>query len=144
MRKYTKIFADCGTHERIRTWEQFITSGYHENSMGFYCNGVPVGEGMLMLVNKSKHWVHTEGMRLGNKFRRKGHGVPLYLAIIRQAKKIGATRIYSSTGLNKFSTRMWKYKLAKLFEVKSIETAKRWRYRCRARCRRRPQFYIDL
>lgn len=113
---YSSIFA-TGKHVPItdvkefkRRWDQF--------TMGFFYKGEPIGSGDL--EKQGKEIVHTETVRLLKPFRKKGHGIHLYIHLIETARKIGAKRVYSSTSLNAFSGRMWREKLSKLYDVKTI------------------------
>ena len=143
MKKYMSIFADQDTHGGIKTWKDFIQVGAYRNSMGLFLNNKAIGAGSLEIENRSKKWVHTERMALGKSYRRKGHGVHLYEFMIAEAIKIGATRIYSSARLNKFSRRMWKEKLARIYEVKTV-VHRRYCDRCRSRCKKVERYYISL
>ena len=144
MRKYTSIFASH-RHTPIHTMKQFKGLRSREASLTLFCNNTMVGSGGLILQGPTT--LHTEYVGLDKGFRRKGHGIHLYFALIDTAKKIGATRIYSSSNLNKFSRRMWAEKLRGYFEVKEFRSRKRCR-RCGCRCngnKKRPtQYYIDL
>lgn len=114
--KYSSVFA-TETHEPItdvnafkRRWTIF--------TMGFFLNGKAIGKGDL--EKQGKGVVHTDGVRLFKPFRKKGHGIKLYVHLIETARLIGAKRVYSSTNLNKFSRRMWKEKLLALYDVKTV------------------------
>ena len=113
-RKYSVIFAD-GSHEKIKSMKHLRQNW--DVTMGLFCNGVCVGSGELAPVTNYFSRVGTEAVSLRNPFRRKGHGLVLYLYLILMAKKLGATRIESSEALNRYSKCMWSEKLAKLFKI---------------------------
>ncbi len=114
--EYSVRFADEG-HQPITNWKEF-KARWGAATLGLYYNGVLVGTGVLDGgAGRVKRDVKTHAMELRPAFRRKGHGIWLYLAIIEQARMIGADRIYSSWYLNKFSRRMWREKLSKIFKV---------------------------
>jgi GNAT superfamily N-acetyltransferase len=145
-RKYKSVFANGG-HKPICTWEDFRgEADWWGCEMGLFCDGVYVGSGTLKHYSKDRHRrsVHTTNVALIADHQKKGHGVPLYLAFIRTAKRLGAQRIYSDYRLNRHSKRMWIEKLAKIFTVK--HTLKSGRPKC-SRCRHcvhGSRFYIDL
>lgn len=135
-RSYRTILA-TSSHAPIETLAQLRRE--YEVCMGLFSNGIYVGKGSLCKERKNSKWLHTEYVYLGDKFRRKGHGLPLYLGLIRHARRLGATRLYSASGLNKYSKRMWEEKLAKLFDVRSNGCA----HPCK-HCKKRKKFYINL
>jgi GNAT superfamily N-acetyltransferase len=137
--KYTIRFA-TEYHEPVARLSQIGRWG--GPTMGFFLGKKVIGTASLYMQNKKKKWVHTDQMEIFDKFRNQGHGIHLYLAIIRIAKKLGAKRIYSSKCLNKFSSRMWQVKLDKLLPV--IHSGPRCKCKCR-NCRyKRDWHYIDL
>lgn len=121
-RRYRWVFANGEDHSFICNFTDLCKADLSYNAwLGFYLNKKPIGSGRLVLVNQKKKWVHTESVGLYDGFLQKGHGLPLYLALIAAARKIGAKRIYSSRRLNMFSKRMWKTKLSKAgFDVKTV------------------------
>jgi GNAT superfamily N-acetyltransferase len=105
---------------------------------------VPVGDGELMRLSGSSTDVHTDAVGLDDGYRRRGHGVHLYFALIRAAKQIGARRIYSSRSLNRYSGNMWCNKLREFFDVRGPKAKKSCSCKCR-NCRRKwGRYYIDL
>jgi len=140
MPKYTSILAN-GYHEKIRSLKE-LKDAYHR-TMGFFLDGKAIGSGDLNPMPREKGSVHTEAVGLDKPFRKKGHGLPMYLHLIRTAKRIGAKRIYSSYRLNEHSRRMWSEKLAKLFDVKTHYAAKRCR-RCGCNSRKPRRYSITL
>jgi GNAT superfamily N-acetyltransferase len=134
MNRYTSRLADFG-HKPIRTWQDFLRRT-DSAVLGLYLNGQVVGTGELLRASNSRRFVHTDGMCLRQRYRRKGHGIHLYLAIIAAARRIGARRIYSSYSLNNLSRRMWERKLRSYFNVKRQGGCKS--------CSRGTRFYIDL
>lgn len=140
--KYSYIYATTDEHAQITTLEQLKRVGTWQVYMGFFCNDIAIGHGRLVRVNWRKKHVHTTNMELGRKWRNKGHGIALYIAIITCAKKLGAKRLYSDNSLNKFSTRMWRLKLKRYgFDVK-VE-GKECSRPCQ-HCRKHARYYIDL
>lgn len=133
-RKYSIIFADA-SHDEVKTMKHLRKNW--EVTMGLFCNGVCVGSGELAPVQGKSKYVNTEAVSLRNPFRRKGHGIILYLYLILMAKKLGATRISSSEALNKYSKPMWGEKLAKLFRVVGSRE-------CKLCHRADVKFYINL
>lgn len=142
MRKYTSIFASS-RHIPIHTMKQLKSLRTFEASLTLFCNNKMIGTGGLIV--KGPTTVHTDYVSLDKGFRRKGHGIRLYFALIDTARKLGASRIYSSQNLNKYSRRMWAEKLKEYFEVKEFRNRKRCR-RCGCRCNRKQptQYYIQL
>lgn len=136
IRCYTSILADeC--HAPV-SLQYFQKSKWAFATMGFFCNGICIGSGELGA--KSKISLHTDNTRLIKGFRNKGHGIELYMALIDHARRLGATRIYSSSNLNKHSRRMWRDKLSKLYDVKKVNDCK---CKCK-RCMKEEQYYICL
>ncbi len=86
--------------------------------MGFFLDEKAIGVGELRY--KTPTSVSTDGTEIYKKFRRKGHGIQLYLELIKTAKRLGALKIYSGRSLNKLSTKMWNVKLRKYFKVHRI------------------------
>lgn len=142
MRKYNYFFAS-DRHQTIRNLRDLRAAGRYNNKLGLFLNGKAIGDGSLLILRPGNgHCVQTEYVGLSKRYKKKGHGIHLYLALIHAAKKIGAERIYSSLHLNKHSRRMWSEKLPKLFDVKEQKT----RSRCR-RCghqKRVLRYYIIL
>lgn len=142
-RVYSYIFAKEDTHEPITSIRQMRLKKFRwSHSFGFFCNGVAIGHADLSFRERlGKDSLHTTYVGLDDKYRRKGHGIHLYKALIECAQKLGAKRIYSDSTLNKFSRRMWKIKLPKAgFEVKEISKCKN---ACK-HCQKNSRFYIDL
>lgn len=139
---YTCIYA-TDRHLPITDIKQI--KRYDYSKLVLFLDGTAIGEGNLERVGrKNSRHVHTDGVSLDNKYRRKGHGIALYYWLIETARGIGATRIYSSTNLNNFSRNMWKNKLKK-FGYKVKEKARYYKcdscgnkHRCIAR------YYIEL
>lgn len=141
MRKYTFVFA-TDRHEKIRTLSELKAHRHHDPKLGLWLNGKAIGEGTLLPLG-NKRSVHTEWTSLDKEHRRKGHGIHLYFALITAAKKIGATRIYSSTNLNARSRRMWSEKLRKFYDIREFKGRRKCR-RCGCTNRRALQYYIVL
>lgn len=141
-RKYTWVLANRDSHSPIKTWQQFSKAHRWDTSLGLFCNGVAVGCARLRMKNARCKFVHTDGTELFRGFRGKGHGIELYTALIETARALGAKRIYSSTNLNRFSTRMWAEKLDRRYTVVHLPTT------CRRACRhcrfRDNRHYIQL
>lgn len=93
---------------------------FHCNMMGLFLNGVPIGHGYLerVKIGKKDKILHTSATKIFDKYRRKGHGIYLYINLIEKAREIGATEIQSDYSLNRFSRRMWRDKLSKIYKVK--------------------------
>jgi hypothetical protein len=139
MRKYTSIFATpehlpITKLKQVRRWGDYV--------MGFFCNGQVIGHGSLRRVRRTKI-LETNGTEIFKKFRNKGHGIQLYIHLIETARKLGAVSIQSDDSLNKFSERMWKEKLSKIYTVKVKNTDKEC-YSCHRGGRRRKFYWIDL
>lgn len=140
MRCYTYIFASV-RHRPIRTLAQRKKLGRWDSNFVFLLNGKPIGEADLRPYKGD--CLHTAKVGLDRGSRRKGHGLPLYLALIRCARRLGATRLYSDSRLNKFSRRMWATKLARLFVVNEMRGQGFCRH-CgrRHRCQARRYFIV--
>lgn len=142
MPRYTYRFAENDTHSPIRNLEELHRARW-DAWLGLFCDGVKIGSARLENMNRKQKYVHTENVCLIKDFRRKGHGVFLYKALIQLARRLGAVRIYSSEHLNKHSRRMWRVKLPKIFDVQ------RTRQECSSPCRHCAQnesqrYYIQL
>lgn len=114
--KYSSILAD-DAHDLITNIKAFKKK-WAMFTMGFFLNGKVIGKGDL--EKQEKGTVHTDNVLLFKSFRKKGHGIGLYVHLIETARKIGAKRIYSSRTLNNLSGRMWREKLSKLYDVKIV------------------------
>lgn len=137
---YEGFLAD-GAHLSIKNLEQ-IKGRYGQECMGLHLDGKSIGEGYLERHGDSRSKaVNTTGTRLYSGRRNQGHGIVLYMFLVETARILGARRIYSDDRLNKYSRRMWKEKLAAIYDVKSTPG------RC-GRCHRpapgSPIYYIDL
>jgi hypothetical protein len=140
MRKYSSTFATY-EHKPIITLKDL---GRYDNHLGFFLNGKAIGHGDLnqVSIGKKRKILSTSGTEIFKKYRRKGHGIHLYIALIETARLLGATQIRSDTSLNKLSRRMWEEKLSKIYPVKMART----KIPCR-RCGHTPgwkYFYINL
>lgn len=136
-KKYTSVFAQ-ENHLSIGSVSE-IKKGYSSSSLFLFLNGkTEIGSGYLYRFGNNS--VNTDGVALRRGYRKKGHGIHLYFALIEAAKKIGATRIYSSTRLNKFSRRMWNVKLRKFFTVRELQVCKN---AC-VHCKKKNRYWIDL
>ena len=142
--KYKSRLATAG-HKPVTKMSQF-GGRWDGFEMGFYLRNEVIGGGELTRVRyhgvTSKD-LQTESVALNKKFRKKGHGIHLYIHLIAQAQNCGARRIYSSRSLNKFSKRMWSEKLAKIFNVKEAATRKPCS-ECNSVSRRVIGYYIQL
>jgi len=139
--RYTYIFA-TNQHQLITKFSEL--KGWGSNCLGFFLNGKAIGHGELQRISGKYKYVHTDAMGLNDDMRRKGHGIHLYFAMIRTAKKLGADRIYSSRNLNKYSGNMWCNKLREFFEVLGPKKKKSCSCKCR-RCRYQwGRYYINL
>lgn len=136
MRKYRSVFANS-FHQPIKSLGQI--KNFDWNEMALYCDGVLVGHGVLRKQRRAKNALRTGGTEIFDKFRRQGHGIQLYIHLIKHARRLGVERIYSDTRLNKLSRRMWSEKLVKLFVVKE----RKKRGVCRV-CARNTGYYIQL
>ena len=139
MRKYSSIFAGP-EHQAITSLRQM--RGW-DNVLGFFLNGKVIGSGCLLKVNKRSKTVHTSSTLIFNKYRKKGHGIQLYIALIETARKLGAKQIRSDNSLNKFSKRMWSEKLAKIYKVRT-RMARKPCSCCERTGLRRKYYWIDL
>lgn len=139
---YEYIFATRQGHEPILTLADLQKQKGWNTSLALYWNGIYIGSADLEKRNWRKKWIHTDGVGLEENYRRKGHGIALYIALIDCATALGAKRLYSSTSLNKFSGRMWGEKLGKAgYDVKMVSRG------CRRpcnHCKHRPVYYINL
>jgi len=138
---YSYIFASSETHEDINNLEDFKRVGDYSNGLGLFYRGICVGKGTLVFENRKKKYLHTEYTRIHAKYRNRGHGVHLYLALIDAARRLGAKRLYASQGLNKLSRRMWSEKLDKVGVEVMITRG------CRKACKhcdRKPRYYVEL
>lgn len=128
MNRYSAILA-TEEHHVITSVEQMKKcSG---PLMGFFLDEVPIGRGYIdkVMIGKKAKIVHTSGTEIFKKYRRKGHGIYLYINMIEKAREIGATEIRSDSYLNRFSRKMWKNKLPKIYPVK-VHTMKSPCRRC--------------
>src|SRR5580658_6780559 len=99
---YSVRFADGG-HQPIRTMKEF-DARCGIAVLGLYRGKTLIGTGELCgLLGWKNSNCHTDAMALRKKWRKKGHGIHLYLSVIRMAQKLGMDRIYSSWSLNKNS-----------------------------------------
>jgi GNAT superfamily N-acetyltransferase len=130
---YSAIFANEG-HQRI---SRVVDLKNHTGTLGLFLYGDLLGTAELRW--RTPTTVHTDAVRLKREFRRKGHGIWLYLALIRAAKGIGAEKIYSSRYLNSKSRRMWSDKLPEYFDVHHPGCKKPCRH-----CVQRVQYSINL
>ena len=127
MRKYNSIFAT--EEHKVITSVRELKKRWDGGKLGFFLNGKVIGYGYL--YKSPNHGVHTSGTQILEKYRKQGHGIELYKALIETARSIGATHIRSDVSLNKFSRRMWRDKLSKLYDVR-----KRMSYRPCSHCGR--------
>jgi hypothetical protein len=116
---------------------------YSFEDVYLFYKGQFIGEGGFEIVSKKKKWLHTEGVSLQKEFRHKGHGIYLYHHLIATAVRLGCKRLYSSETLNKFSRRMWKDKLSKMYKVVFIKKSGPCD-KCGHKAERIVKFYIDL
>jgi hypothetical protein len=139
MRKYSSIFAGP-EHQVITSLRQMRR---WDNILGFFLNGKPIGTGRLAKVKNHRNVVQTSSTEIFEKYRNKGHGIQLYIALIETARKLGAKQIQSDTSLNKFSKRMWSEKLAKIYKVRVRQTRRPCSY-CDSTALRWKYYWIDL
>jgi hypothetical protein len=133
---YSYIFANEG-HKEINTWEEFKTARWSYATMGFFYKNELIGHAQLDRVYSHKRRLaHTSDVRLLKKFRKKGHGIHLYLTLIEIARNMGVEILYSDWTLNKNSRRMWADRLPKYFKVHR-------RGGCKM-CANGGRFYINL
>lgn len=141
MRKYTSIFATA--EHKLITSIKDVKGRWSYHTMGFFLNGEAIGHGSLNLISKRRKIFETSATEIFKKFRNKGHGIHLYIALIETARSIGAKQIQSDNTLNQFSRRMWQEKLAKIYPVK-IRKTRRPCSHCDQDGLRRKYFYIEL
>jgi hypothetical protein len=141
MREYSSIFA-TSEHKPITSIKD-LKSRWNYDTMGFFLNGMAIGHGSLNLISKRRKIFETSSTEIFKKFRNKGHGIHLYIALIETARSLGARQIRSDNTLNKFSRRMWQEKLARIYTVKMKKTRRPCDHCDRAGLRRK-YFYIDL
>jgi hypothetical protein len=140
VKEYSSIFA-TSLHEPINSIDDLKKYSY--DTMGFFLNGKPIGNGCLSLTKKRAKILQTSSTEIFKKHRFKGHGIHLYIALIETARSIGARQIQSDTSLNKYSKRMWSEKLPKIYPVKIRKTLQPCTH-CDRGGLRRKYFYIDL
>jgi len=138
---YGYIYGHTEHHGEICNLKDLRRAGTYSMWMGLFYKGQAVGSGRLCKENWSQQYVHSENMGIDRGYRRKGHGIMLYYALILLAKRLKVKRLYSSDTLNDKSRRMWKIKLARLgyIVVESKNCAKPCKH-----CRRQARYYIDL
>ncbi len=142
-RHYEGFLAD-NAHLSVKSLDEF-RGRYTQMTMGLHLNGTSIGTGGLMRWRgaSTKEYLQTESTGLYRGYRKKGHGIILYIFLIETARILGAKRIYSSRSLNKLSRHMWADKLSQIYNVKKIPG------RCN-RCGRpfkhftKPVYFIDL
>jgi GNAT superfamily N-acetyltransferase len=140
MRKYSSIFA-TPEHKLITSTREL---NRWDNLLGFFLNGKVIGSGRIEKFRKrNQKIVNTSSTEIFKKYRNKGHGIELYKALIETARKIGAKQIRSDTNLNKFSERMWRDKLSKIYPVKLCRTRKPCSC-CDSTQPRRKYYYINF
>lgn len=139
MRKYTHIFANSD-HVPLTKIDQLTR--YGDNSLSLFCNKKLIGRGYLCRQGR-RRVLQTSGTKILDKFRRKGHGIQLYIALVETARDLGARRIKSDTALNPLSEKMWRDKLSKVYPVK-VKRTKKPCYECQRPGLRREYYYIDL
>ena len=139
MRKYFSIFAT--PEHKLITSSRELTR--YDNVLGFFLNGELIGSGRIEKVRKRNKIVNTSSTEILKKYRNKGHGIELYKALIETARKIEAKQIRSDMSLNKFSERMWRDKLSKIYPVKLCRTRKEC-HNCQSTHLRRKYYYINL
>lgn len=118
---------------------------YNRFTLGLLLNKKPIGTGDLMRWRGATRgdYLQTESTALRRIFRKKGHGIVLYMFLVETARILGAKRIYSSRSLNKHSRRMWEVKLAEIYNVKKIPGFCRYCHHKFAHGKK-PVFFIDL
>lgn len=149
MPRYTSIFA-TSEHQKIKSMHDLKMlkkarkySEYY--TMGLFLDNVCIGYGSLCLCKESPNSVETSSTKILDKFRKQGHGIQLYRRLIKTAKKLGASRIYSDASLNDLSEKMWSEKLPKYFQVFKIASGPPSMCNCckKVHCHER-RYYIDL
>jgi len=147
--RYNAIFA-AREHWVIEKFSELKSHRWDSPVLGLFISDkkkwVSIGSGELRVQSSTNKYVHTDGVGLNDDMREKGHGIHLYFALIRAAKKVGARRIYSSRSLNKYSGNMWCNKLREFFDVQGPKSQAKKACNCGCRaCRRRwGRYYIDL
>lgn len=137
---YKWIFAS-EEHAPVRNLKELRERGEYNCKLGLIKDGEGLGDGSLYRVNWAKKYLHTDSVGLRKKFRRKGHGIHLYIALIACARKLGAKRLYSSTMLNKFSRNMWSVKLKRAgYDVRTVGVCPK---ACK-HCGEKARYYINL
>lgn len=141
-RQYSSIIATEG-HTPLSSISQF--GRYASYQMGLTLRNTEIGSGFLQrwrgANRRHKFYLQTESTGLNRGFRKKGHGIILYICLIESARALGARRIYSSKTLNRYSRRMWEEKLGRFYKVGTYQI------RCgECGCKRHkePRFFIDL
>lgn len=126
MKKYNHILATPG-HLPVTKIAQF--GPWDRFEMGFHMDGKVIGGGELLRVryvpSRKKTCLQTESTAINPGFRRKGHGIHLYIALVETAREVGAERIYSSKNLNRHSRRMWSKKLPKIYNVQEFRSRRK-------------------
>ena len=131
-------------HEPIETFELAFKHKYSYNELYLFYKGEYIGEASYNLISKKRKAIHTDGVSLVHKHRKKGHGLHLYFHLIETARKLGVKRIYSSENLNENSRPMWDKKLPLHYDVKRIYQRGPCS-NCGCTCKKRvKKFYIDL
>jgi hypothetical protein len=118
MNRYSAILA-TEEHHPITNVDE--CRRFHCTMMGFFLDGVPIGHGYLerVKIGRKDKILHTSSTEIFRKYRRKGHGIYLYINLVEKAREIGATEIRSDYSLNRFSRKMWKNKLPRIYTVKA-------------------------
>jgi hypothetical protein len=117
MNRYSAVLA-TGEHYPVTSVEQL--KHCEGPMMGLFLDGVPIGHGYLerVSIGKKDKIVHTSGTKIFDKYRRKGHGIYLYINLVEKAREIGVTQIRCDYSLNRLSRKMWRDKLSKIYKVK--------------------------
>lgn len=142
-RRYEGFLMD-EAHKSVKSLKEF-KGRYVQFTMGLHLNGKSIGTGDLMRWRgtSTADNLQTERTGLLRGWRKKGHGIILYILLIETARVLGAKRIYSSRSLNRYSRRMWAEKLARIYDVKKIPGFCRVCHR-KFRHGKKPTFFIDL
>jgi GNAT superfamily N-acetyltransferase len=141
MRKYTSIFA-TQEHKPIYSFKDLTL---YDNVLGLFLNGKVIGTGRLETRRRNKRYrvISTSSTEIFKKYRNKGHGIRLYIALIEAARRIGARQIRSDMTLNNFSERMWNEKLAKIYPVQ-VRNTRQACHCCQNTRPHRKYYYINL